>query len=540
MNLNIKIAKVFFLLMITFLLTTSNIYSQDLQHNFELGNKAPSPMINLNRVNYRSKILNENSTNRHFAMHYKNDSGSNYVIDSVITVRGEGIIAKYSYSFDMSGKRKSSLCEEWIENNLVSTRLVTCTYDVDENLIGILLEEMKNGVWSNYSRTTKEYDSNGNVISDLYEKWYEVKWYNVTRKTYTYDSNGNRTSYAHESWRGTERVVDYRITYVYNSNNKVIILTYGEWDGNNWKSGKTWRYTYSYDYNGNETSSLEEELAFEDWVNISKTTNIYDSNGNNTYFLYQRWNGSDWINQSCFTSTFNSDGEKTSEFSQKWNGTSWINRRRDTYRLDFNGKLISHLEERWRDGNWKNANRNTNSYDYNGNKIFSLSENWKDSDWKNSSRIFYNYDINENFTGGLCESWSDGEWIKREGMFIFVDSFGNTYTHSGTKVDAFYRKISEVVNTNLVYSLSQNYPNPFNPSTTIKYQISSNVKGETANVNLKVYDILGREVATLVNKEQSAGNYEVQFNASSLTSGIYFYQLKAGSFIESKKMLLLQ
>ncbi|MEN8194163.1 MAG: hypothetical protein ABFS12_15170, partial [Bacteroidota bacterium] len=70
------------------------------------------------------------------------------------------------------------------------------------------------------------------------------------------------------------------------------------------------------------------------------------------------------------------------------------------------------------------------------------------------------------------------------------------------------------------FQLHQNHPNPFNPSTRIKYQIPVNVKRKTLNVRLKVYDILGREVATLVNKEQSTGNYEVEFNASNLTSGI--------------------
>ncbi|MCF6270668.1 MAG: exo-alpha-sialidase [Melioribacteraceae bacterium] len=95
------------------------------------------------------------------------------------------------------------------------------------------------------------------------------------------------------------------------------------------------------------------------------------------------------------------------------------------------------------------------------------------------------------------------------------------------------------------YSLSQNYPNPFNPSTTIKYTIPSvqtpllgGVGGGL--VTLKVYDILGREVATLVNKQQKAGNYEVSFDASNLTSGVYFYRLHAGSFVESKKMILLK
>lgn len=85
------------------------------------------------------------------------------------------------------------------------------------------------------------------------------------------------------------------------------------------------------------------------------------------------------------------------------------------------------------------------------------------------------------------------------------------------------------------FELSQNYPNPFNPTTTINYQITKN-----DFVSLKVYDILGNEVATLVNEEKATGSYEINFDASSLSSGTYFYKLQAGSFIESKKMLLLK
>ena len=85
------------------------------------------------------------------------------------------------------------------------------------------------------------------------------------------------------------------------------------------------------------------------------------------------------------------------------------------------------------------------------------------------------------------------------------------------------------------YSLSQNYPNPFNPSTKIEFTIQ-----KSSFVNLRVYDILGNEVETLVNEDKPAGNYEVEFNAAKLSSGVYFYQLKAGSFIEIKKMILLR
>jgi hypothetical protein len=85
------------------------------------------------------------------------------------------------------------------------------------------------------------------------------------------------------------------------------------------------------------------------------------------------------------------------------------------------------------------------------------------------------------------------------------------------------------------YTLSQNYPNPFNPSTTISFTLPSR-----SFVSLKVFDLLGREVATLVNENKNAGACSVRYDASTLTSGVYFYRLLAGSFIETKKLLFLK
>jgi len=85
------------------------------------------------------------------------------------------------------------------------------------------------------------------------------------------------------------------------------------------------------------------------------------------------------------------------------------------------------------------------------------------------------------------------------------------------------------------FVLEQNYPNPFNPSTNIQYAL-----GRQQFVVMKVYDVLGNEIATLVNEEKSAGTYEIKFDASVLTSGVYFYKLEAGSFIETKKMIFLR
>jgi uncharacterized protein (TIGR03790 family) len=101
-----------------------------------------------------------------------------------------------------------------------------------------------------------------------------------------------------------------------------------------------------------------------------------------------------------------------------------------------------------------------------------------------------------------------------------------------------FGKVSDSFRLNQIpekFELYQNYPNPFNPTTTIKYDI---IKAQ--DVKLSVYDILGREVATLVNTQQQAGSYEVKFDATNFSSGIYFYQLKAGDFIDTKKMLMIK
>lgn len=85
------------------------------------------------------------------------------------------------------------------------------------------------------------------------------------------------------------------------------------------------------------------------------------------------------------------------------------------------------------------------------------------------------------------------------------------------------------------FELSQNYPNPFNPVTKINYQLP-----EGNFVTLKIYDILGNEIASLVNEEQSAGNYQTTFNGSRFSSGVYFYKIQAGSFVETKKLVLMK
>ncbi|MCP5061569.1 MAG: T9SS type A sorting domain-containing protein [Ignavibacteriae bacterium] len=110
-----------------------------------------------------------------------------------------------------------------------------------------------------------------------------------------------------------------------------------------------------------------------------------------------------------------------------------------------------------------------------------------------------------------------------------------------------YKKDQTDVKENTIdllgFSLLQNYPNPFNPSTNIKYSIpSSGSQSDISQsfVTLKVYDLFGKEIAVLINKQQNPGSYSVKFDASELSSGIYFCKLMANNFSQTKKMIVLK
>ncbi|MBK7632777.1 MAG: T9SS type A sorting domain-containing protein [Ignavibacteriales bacterium] len=129
----------------------------------------------------------------------------------------------------------------------------------------------------------------------------------------------------------------------------------------------------------------------------------------------------------------------------------------------------------------------------------------------------------------------------------FPDSgyFNLTFTISSNSLDYWridtlvyvqtYTDVEDELSRPLTFNLEQNFPNPFNPVTTIKYQIP-----HRSNVSLKIYDIIGNEVADLINEEQEVGFYNIDFDASKFSSGVYFYRIQAGDFVQTRKMILLK
>jgi hypothetical protein len=130
-------------------------------------------------------------------------------------------------------------------------------------------------------------------------------------------------------------------------------------------------------------------------------------------------------------------------------------------------------------------------------------------------------------------------WDKTDGDKIVYDNLNPQSIHGAivmhNRIILTKEDDEETLSTPVEFTLEQNYPNPFNPATTINYSIP-----EAGNVEMKVYDILGNEVATLVNEAKAPGNYSAVFDASTFASGIYIYTLRANNFVQTKKMILVK
>ena len=137
------------------------------------------------------------------------------------------------------------------------------------------------------------------------------------------------------------------------------------------------------------------------------------------------------------------------------------------------------------------------------------------------------------FTGGVpdsCEIWFAIAGTSANGDTIHV---GSSFTIDDLSLSGTAAGIEDLPSHPLTYSLGQNFPNPFNPSTMIQYQLAS-----AGPVKLTVYDILGRQVATLVDGLQTQGTHEVRFDAGALASGVYVYRIQTPGYVQQKKMVL--
>jgi hypothetical protein len=342
--------------------------------------------------------------------------------------------------------------------------------------------------WTQYQKNTYSYNASGRKSVELTQMWNGSGYDNNGRSTYTYDAQGDNTYIAGEYWYNDQWNDGTRRIMTYDGSHRILTLISGYWAGIGWMDES--KTIYTYDGNGHETEMLQQTWTGA-WQNSLRTTSTYDGNGFRIQQIFQSWDTDHWVNQDRWTITNNAQGKSTLMLMETWNASAWTTSQKITYTYDAGGNLTKAYIQMWYSSQWNDDYQELYTYDGNGNKIEMIGQLSDGSTWTNSMKFVY--------------TWEQATGVNEQSL------------------------------TADRYLLLNNFPNPFNPSTNIQFTLpSANI------VTLKIYDVLGREISTLVNERKSAGSYSVKWDAAQIPSGVYFCRLTAGNFSSMKKMVVMK
>ena len=419
---------------------------------------------------------------------------------------------------------ESRMGQYWDGSNWINASLVLYTYDTQ----GLEIEEIEqlwnNGQWENSRRFLTTYNAGGAAVRLEEMAWNGSGWDDSYEYVSVYN-NDLLTEYDVQQWNGAAWDSLYKTTYAYTASGNIETEIDMNWNGSGWDNG--YRYTYQYNTGDYVFEKLEEQWMEGEWKNSLLDVYTYNAQNQVVSDTSFWWPDTAWKASVELVYAYNNDGNINDMVTKFWESEQLglQNKYHVAYEYISGTSLPTNVEnQEWdlQNSLWFNTWRDL--YTYDGANVIQnhATEVWSGSDWMPGSQDEYTYDGNGNLDVILSQYWDGSQWI---------NSFKQTHT---------WALITSIESGNgsaipASYSLEQNYPNPFNPATVIKYAVKAD-----GFVTLKVYDILGNEVASLVNERQSQGIYTVNFNADKLSSGVYIYKLQSGSYSAAKKMLLIR
>ncbi len=381
--------------------------------------------------------------------------------------------------FDKSKQKYLSKQTDSIIISISNIRLKICVlYNSAGKISEIAFYQLENDNWLHFQKIEHTYDSLNRIIRKLNLSW-TGKWENFLLDEYQYNVGDT-----------LESCIGYY------------------WKENSWDF--SYRYIKTFDLSWNITTIIREIYENGFWRFSTKSSYQLAQDKLSQTHLSESWNGNSWEYSSLQTATYDNKQRMLSVLLQKWNGNSF----EDFAKLDIN--YTDNFEET---------------------QVIRLFLN---NEWMNYESSYYKRDSEGWLLNAKYKMWVDNNrWIDSDGPLSIINPDGLEVHYISREINGFYSNPLAVNTQNNSkinnFELLQNYPNPFNPTTTINYQIN-----EKGFVNLKVYDIIGKEVAILVNETQNSGKYSVSFNASNLPSGVYIYSLRVNNFIKNNKMTLVK
>ena len=464
------------------------------------------------------------------------------------------------------------------------------------------LVEIFNGAgWDPYQKYVVAYDGNQRPVEIIGNQWGGSAWVNSFRYAMSYDGEGRQTEFLNQSWVGSAWENNLRTAYAYDVNGSRTSETDQFWSGGTWNDDT--RYLWTFDDSQFLVEEIYQKWSGSAWVNDTRQAYTNGAGGDPEEILVQYWGGSTWEDDKISYITYDGV-KVVEQYILAWSGSAWVNNHKTSFswgQIVTSGEITQQypVNDKWNmvsvpldvadhaktavfpaavsnafafDAGYVAAPTLENGKGYwlkfdgaqnvsvTGVQItadtFDVSAGWNmvgsigvpvaassvgSIPGGVVSSNFFEFD--NGYVNAPTIEPGKGYWVKiaQSGKLV-LNGAGNTPVASRLRMEIIGEQppappddVPAAETAPVQYGLEQNYPNPFNPVTTIRYSAPT-----AGRVVITVYNALGQEVAVLLDGVREAGVNAVSFDAGRLPSGVYTYRISAGSFTESRKMMLVK
>lgn len=512
---------------------------------------------------------------------------------------------KRTYVYYPSGKLKIQQNAQWKNGAWEERQKISYTYDDYGFTATILYERLGVSGWSNVFFLTTAYTPNGLLLSELAQAWVGDHWENDTREVNTYNSLGLKIAATYESWYG-KWVLEYSAENTYTEWGELLVSFFTNYSTDGTKTIR--KNTNSYNAERLLIRELFESLIDSVYIITSRINYQYEMNNRVVRSIHEIRISDSVVNNYCEVDTLDSNDRILINYHYNWDSVKWIPAQRNYFSYNSKGNMLKQIDFVFANDNWYKSTEEDYTYSQNDELLLAFTGRYWENGSPVAGVSFINVNIDSYVLGylsltcndmkiyykkvvipveltsfaGIVEGSSvllkwqtatetnnkgfeverknaDNNWTKIgfvQGKGTTVQKADYSFTDKSLNAGKFifrlkqidfdgsftYSKEIEINSVNITeYRLEQNYPNPFNPSTVINYKLPFESK-----VKVNIYNTTGQLIKELVNGVKDAGAYNIIFDASQLSSGVYFYTIDASqlngrkSFRNSRKMILVK